>query len=211
MKFKNLKILMTTLIFVLQANFLFCSDVDTMLNAIELNMKNVKTVQAKFVQKKKMAMFDMPVTIKGELYIENPDKFAWVVKEPIEYTLIITDDLVKKWDPSTGVHKLSLKENPMFKAMIEQITFWFSGSYASCKKDYDIELNNNDLIELKFTPKEHNQASQMLTNIILVFQNNQKYISKIQLLEKNNDLTEIIFNDTILSEEIDKTVWEIEK
>jgi outer membrane lipoprotein carrier protein len=209
MKFKKSIMLLLTFILVFQVSEPFCSDVDTVLNDIELNMKNVQTVQAKFIQNKKMAMFDMPVTIKGELYIENPDMFAWVVKAPIEYTLIVTDDTVKKWDPSTGVHKLSLKENPMFKAMIEQITFWFSGSYSSCKKDYHIELITNNFIELKFVPKEHNQASQMLSSITLFFQNNKQYISKIQLLEKNKDLTEILFNDTKINAEINQSVWEI--
>ena len=190
-------------------NRIYCADVDSVLNEIEQNMKNVNTVQAEFIQTKKMAMFDMPVTITGKLYIENPDKFSWMVIEPIEYTLIITDDIVKKWDPSSGVNKMSLKKNPMFKAMIEQITFWFSGSYASCKKDYHIKLINNESIVLKFIPKEHNQASQMLSNITLFFQKNKQYISKIQLLEKNNDLTEILFTDTKINSEIEKSVWEM--
>ena len=81
---------------------IFCAEVDLVLNDIEQNMKNVKTVQAKFIQNKKMAMFDMPVTIKGKLYIENPDMFSWVVIEPIEYTLIITDDTVKLQSLATG-------------------------------------------------------------------------------------------------------------
>ncbi|MCK5097138.1 MAG: outer membrane lipoprotein carrier protein LolA, partial [Desulfobacteraceae bacterium] len=178
MKYRKFKIFFIMFIFLIPGIDLFCADIDTVLNDIENNMKNVKTVQAKFVQIKKMAMFDMPVTIKGKLYIENPDMFAWMVIEPIEYTLIITDDTVKKWDPSTGVHKLSLNENPMFKAMIEQITFWFSGSYASCKKDYHIKSisNDNESVILNFTPKMHNQASEMLSSITLVFQNNKKYI-----------------------------------
>jgi outer membrane lipoprotein carrier protein len=209
MKYKNFKIIFIMIIFFISANCLFSAEVDTVLNDIEQNMKDVKTVQATFIQNKKMAMFDMPVTINGELYIENPDMFAWIVTEPIKYTLIINDDTVKKWDPSSGVHKLSLKENPMFKAMIEQITFWFSGSYASCKKDYDIKLIKNEFIELIFTPKKHNQASQMLSSITLVFQNNKKYISKIQLLEKNKDLTEILFSDTKINSKIDKSFWEI--
>jgi outer membrane lipoprotein carrier protein len=209
MKFKKFKILLIIFILLVAVSEIFSAEVDDVLKDIEKNMKNVKTVQARFVQNKKMAMFDMPVTIKGELYIENPDKFAWVVIDPIKYTLIITDDTVKKWDPSTGINKLALKKNPMFKAMVEQITFWFSGSYASCKKNYHIDLITDESIVLKFIPKKHNQASQILSSITLVFQNNKQYISKIQLLEKNSDLTEILFNDTKINSEIAKSVWEL--
>ncbi|MCK5311843.1 MAG: outer membrane lipoprotein carrier protein LolA, partial [Desulfobacteraceae bacterium] len=87
MKYRKFKIFFIMFIFLIPGIDLFCADIDTVLNDIENNMKNVKTVQAKFVQIKKMAMFDMPVTIKGKLYIENPDMFAWIVIEPIEYTL----------------------------------------------------------------------------------------------------------------------------
>jgi len=215
---RKFKIFFMMLIFLIVCTNTYGADVDMVLNDIEQNMKNVKTVRAEFVQKKTMAMFDMPVTINGKLFIENPDKFSWVVKNPIEYTLIVTKNRVKKWDPSNGVHELSLKKNPMFKAMIEQITFWFSGSYASCKNDYHIELLHGDSnksdesgesILLRFTPKEHNQTSKMLSSITLSFENNKKYISKIQLLEKNSDITEIIFKKTIINSEIDKSVWEI--
>jgi outer membrane lipoprotein-sorting protein len=70
------------------------SGIDRVLSDIEKNMSKVKTVQTRFVEKKHMAMFDMPVIIKGRIYIENPDKFAWMVTSPVEYTLIINKDMV---------------------------------------------------------------------------------------------------------------------
>ncbi len=213
MKYDNfLKGLMVFIILTGSACPALCNDVDNVLFEIEKNMKTVSSVQADFIQNKKMAMFDTPIKIKGNLFIENPGKFAWKVVEPIEYILIITDDLIKKWDSSEGVRELSLKGNPMFKAMIEQITFWFSGSYASCKKDYDIAVSKNiNFITLVFTPKKDNQASKVLSNITLVFKKNKKYISKIQLLERNNDLTEILFYNTKINSPIDKSIWEISR
>ena len=183
--------------------------VDAFLLEVEQNMSSINTVHAMFVQKKEMAMFDIPITIKGEFYIQNPDKFSWIVAEPIEYTLILTKDKVKKWDKSNGTQELSLKDNPMFKAMIEQITFWFSGAYASCKKDYDIKLIQKEPGILEFAPKKHNPASQILSAVTLTFQNDKRYISKITLLEKNLDITELIFNDVTINSKINKSVWEI--
>ncbi len=189
----------------------YCADVDNVLLNVEKNMSNVNAVHASFIQKKQMAMFDMPVTIKGQFYIQNPDKFAWIVTDPIEYTLILTEDKIIKWDESNGTQELSLKDNPMFKAMIDQITFWFSGAYASCEKDYDIKLIEKEPSTLEFTPKTHNPASKMLTNITLVFQEDKKYISNIKLLEKNSDITELFFNNVEINLNIDKSVWEMNK
>ena len=203
------KIIFLSLIFLIFSTPLFCADMDTVLSDVEKNMGNVQTIQGDFVQKKHMAMFDTPVTIKGKLNIQNPDKFAWIVIDPIEYTLIITEKAIKKWDKSNGTQELSLKENPMFKEMVEQITFWFSGNYASCKKDYDINLIKNEPIILEFMPKLHNPASKMLTKITLVFQNDRKYLSKIKLLETNEDTTELIFHDVKINSKIDASVWEL--
>ncbi len=210
MKFKNFFILILFLITsLISCQIGFCDDVDMFLSEVEHNMNNIQSVQTSFIQKKYMAMFDMPITIKGKIYIENPGKFAWMVTDPIKYTLIISKDKVIKWDQSNGVKELSLKKNPMFKAMIEQITFWFSGSYASCKTDYDIKLVQNNPDILEFTPKEHNPASQMLKTIALSFQKDKNYISKIKLLEKNSDITELFFKDVIINGNIKKSVWEI--
>lgn len=214
MKFRiQFKVIFFILIFIsiffIPVTQAYCAEVDAVLLDVEKNMSNVNSVHASFVQKKQMAMFDMPVIIKGQFYIQNPDKFAWIVNEPIEYTLILTEDKIIKWDESNGTQELSLKENPMFKAMIDQITFWFSGAYASCEKDYDIRLISKEPSILEFTPKNHNPASKMLSNVTLVFQEDKKYISKIKLLEKNSDITELFFNDVQINLKIDKSVWEM--
>ncbi|MCP4353039.1 MAG: outer membrane lipoprotein carrier protein LolA [Desulfobacterales bacterium] len=202
------KIFLSILIFLIPGTHTLCADLDTVLSEVEQNMSNIKTVQALFVQEKHMSMFNMPVTIKGRFYIENPHKFAWIVTEPVEYTLIITEDKIKKWDKSNGIQDMSIDDNPMFKTMIKQITFWFSGAYASCKKDYDVRLITNEPCILKFIPKEHNPASKMLTDVSLVFQKDKKYISKIKLSEKNGDSTELYFNDIIINSKIDSSAWE---
>ncbi|MCK5541328.1 MAG: outer membrane lipoprotein carrier protein LolA [Desulfobacterales bacterium] len=203
------RVIFLILLFLFLSQNTFSADIDTFLSDVEKNMSSIQTVQTSFIQKKHMAMFDMPIIIKGKIFIQNPNKFAWVVTEPIVYTLIISKDEVKKWDASSGIQVLSLNENPMFKAMIEQITFWFSGSYASCKNDYDIKLLVKEPGVLEFTPKKHNPASQMLSSITLQFQNDKKYISKIKLFEKNKDSTEILFTDVLINSKIADSVWEL--
>ena len=131
----------------------YVTDVETVLMEVEKNMSNIKTVQASFIQKKNMVMFDMPVIIKGEFKIQNPDNFSWTVLEPVEYKLIITKENIIKWEKSTGTQKMSLKENPMFKEMISQITFWFSGAYATCTKVYHSKTCKNIPCCFKFRSK----------------------------------------------------------
>ncbi len=183
--------------------------IDKVLSDIEQHMSNIKTVQTLFIEKKHMSMFDMPVIIKGKIYIENPDKFSWIVTSPVEYTLIINKDTIIKRDKINGTKSLSMKKNPMFKAVVEQITFWFSGAYASCKKDYDIKLIKKEPAIIKFIPKKNNPASKMLDSITLFFQTDKKYISEIRLVEKNTDSTELFFKDVRINSKIDKSVWKI--
>ncbi len=212
----TINIISLSAVFLIFILIIFCSNalaaekcIDRVLSDVELHMSSIKTVQTLFVEKKHMAMFDMPVVIKGRIYIENPDKFAWIVTSPVEYTLIINKDTIVKWDKINGAKSISLKKNPMFKAVIEQITFWFSGSYASCKNDYDIKLIKKEPAIIKFIPKKHNPASKMLAGITLFFQKDKRYISEIQLSEKNTDSTELFFKDVKINSKIDKSVWKL--
>ncbi len=197
-------------ILIVLPNTVLSADVETVLMEIEKNMSNIKTVQADFIQKKNMVMFDMPVIIKGAFKIQNPDNFSWTVLEPVEYKLIITRENIIKWEKSTGTQKMSLKDNPMFKEMISQITFWFSGAYATCKKDYTVKLVETSPTVLNFIPKEHNPVANILSGVTLTFQNNRKYISKIQLFEKNKDSTELLFNNVKINSEIKSSAWKIQ-
>ena len=206
----HLKAVVIFFLLIMFPNTVLCADVETVLMEVEKNMSNIKTVQASFIQKKNMVMFDMPVIIKGEFKIQNPDNFSWTVLEPVEYKLIITKENIIKWEKSTGTQKMSLKENPMFKEMISQITFWFSGAYATCTKDYTVKLIKTSPAVLNFIPKEHNPVSNMLTGVTLTFQDNKKYINKIQLFEKNGDSTELLFNNVKINSEIKNSAWRIE-
>ncbi len=208
MRYKVFLLILIGLFFVNSA-FGAAADIDTVLQDVEKNMGEVQTIEASFVQEKKMAMFDMPVNINGKIYIQNPDKFAWVVVAPIEHTLVIDGNMVKRWDKTNGTQSLSLEKNPMFKEVVEQITFWFSGTYTACKKDYDIKLVKTEPITIEFVPKPHNPASNMLTKITLVFQEDRKYLSKIKLLEKNSDTTELFFKDVKINSAIAASVWEL--
>lgn len=208
MRFKAVVVIFFLLI--MFPNTVLCADVKTVLKEIEKNMSNIKTVQASFIQKKNMVMFDMPVIIKGEFKIQNPDRFSWTVLEPVEYKLIITKESIIKWEKSTGSQKMSLKENPMFKEMISQITFWFSGAYATCTKDYRVELVKSSPAVLNFIPKEHNPVSNMLSNVTLTFQDNRKYINTIELFEKNGDSTELDFSNVKINSEIKNSAWRME-
>ena len=197
-------------ILTLSPNLSLATDVETVLIEIQKNMNNIKTVQASFIQKKIMVMFDMPVIIKGAFKIQNPDYFSWTVLDPVEYKLIITKENIIKWEKSTGTQKMSFKNNPMFKEMISQITFWFSGAYAASTKDYTVKLVTTSPVVLNFTPKDHNPVSNMLLGISLTFQDNRKYIQRIQLFEKNGDSTELLFNDVKINSEIKSSAWSIE-
>lgn len=187
---------------------LAAKDIAAVLTEVEQKMGTVRTLSADFTQKKKMAMFNAPVVISGHIHIADPDRFAWVVKNPVAYSLIISGDTVKKWDAVNGTQSLSLNDNPMFREVVDQITFWFSGNYAACTKDYDASILQESPLELAFVPKAHNPASQVLSKIILVFQQDLTYLHRIVLHEKKSDVTELAFSNIKINTPQDPSVWD---
>ena len=54
------------------------------------SLGQVKSVRADFTQTKKLAVFKRPVTAKGVLIFERPDRLRWEIRKPFRSILIAT-------------------------------------------------------------------------------------------------------------------------
>ena len=59
------------------------------LGQMEKVMADVKTVKTRFVQEKKMALFNHPLITRGSIWVEPPAHLLWRVDSPMRYALAI--------------------------------------------------------------------------------------------------------------------------
>ena len=183
---------------------------EEILKRIEKALAGVETVKTGFVQKKKLAVFDRTMTIRGEMAVANPGRMAWRVHEPVKYTMVIEGARLVQWDEDTDkVQTLHLDKDPAFQAVFEQLTVWFSGRYGALTENYNLRVAQTDPYILLFTPKAGTMFEKMIESVRVVFRKDARYIKQLTIEEGSADRTVIRFHNTRLNVPLDEDTWEV--
>lgn len=185
-------------------------EVEPLLKRLEGKISGVKTLETEFIQEKKLAVFNNAVVLEGKVFIQEPDLFSWHTDKPVRYVMVIKGDIIKQWDEDTKqVQSLSLSRNPTFLVAVNQMKVWFSGNYISLLKDYEARVVTSQPIVLEFTPKPSAAAFNIIKKVRMAFQEDERYISRIDIEEKNQDSTSLVFINTKINSPINSSAWEL--
>ncbi len=177
---------------------------------LEEKLGEVRTVQARFVQEKRLAMFKHKMIVKGRLAVENPGRIAWHVEEPVRCSMVIIGPELAQWDEDTDeVQRLRLDKNLSFKNAFQQLTTWFSGDYAELRGRYEVTVEQADPYVLRFVPPEDSPMREVIGSVRVAFRQDERYIEELTIRESSGDVTEIRFLDTTLNEPVPEDVWEV--
>jgi outer membrane lipoprotein-sorting protein len=185
-------------------------DINVVLASLEKKMAGVKSIETDFIQEKKMAVFDKKIILKGKIFIQEPDLFSWHTEEPVRYVMLIKADMIKQWDEdSRQVQVLNISRNPAFSIAINQMKVWFEGEYSKLLTDYDANVVSEEPVVLEFMPKKSAGAYNIIKKVRLTFREDERYIARIDIIEKNEDLSSLSFMNTKLNTPIEPSNWEL--
>ncbi|MGD9612109.1 MAG: outer membrane lipoprotein carrier protein LolA [Kiritimatiellia bacterium] len=180
------------------------------LGQMEKAMADVRTVKTRFVQEKKMALFNHPLVTRGSIWVEPPEHLLWRVDSPMRYALALDGARVRQWDGETGkTVAMSLDGNPVFAAVTEQLNAWFGGRYGLLAQDYDVEQRAVAPATFVFVPKPAAPSAKMLKSVTVVFREDARYIASIQIDDRSGDVTTLTFEDTEINVPLDPKAWEL--
>jgi len=186
------------------------SRLEEVLARLEERMSAVQSLKANFVQEKHLAILDQPLVLRGSIFMQKPDLFAWHVREPLRYSMVIEGEAVSQWDEDTGqVQKISLSESPPFRVAIRQLRDWFSGSYRPMRGEYEIAVLDEDPISITFVPRPSTFAQEFIERITIIFEGDERYLRQIRIVERRGDSTLLSFADTALNTVIDPSAWKV--
>ena len=184
--------------------------VEEVLARLEERMSAVQSLKANFVQEKHLAILDQPLVLRGSIFMQKPDLFAWHVKEPLRYSMVIEGETISQWDEDTGqVQKISLSRNPPFKVAIRQMRGWFSGAYRSMRGEYEVTVLDEDPISITFVPRISTFAQELIERVTIIFESDERYIRQIRIVERRGDSTLLSLGDTALNTAIDPSAWKV--
>lgn len=186
------------------------AEINLLLGNLEEKISGVKTLETDFIQEKNLNIFNKVVVLKGKIFIKEPDLFAWHTETPVRYIMVIKGDIIKQWDEDTGmVQSLALSRNPTFLVAINQMKVWFSGKYLSLLKDYQAKIISPRPVILEFSPKPSAPAYNIINKVRMTFQEDERYIARIDIEEINRDSTSLVFINTKINSPINRSAWEL--
>jgi outer membrane lipoprotein-sorting protein len=185
-------------------------DLYEVLHRLEDKTSEIRTLKTEFVQEKELAVFKEKIILKGMIFLQKPELFAWHIIEPLSYSMVIKGDILSQWDENTKkIQKISLAKNPAFQVAISQMKDWFSGKYTSMAEDYNIIILKRKPVFLKFIPKKNTIVSNVIDTVTVIFRDDERYIHQIYIKEKSGNSTHLTFVNTQLNTPLDEAAWEV--
>ena len=179
-------------------------------NTAELlaNIANFKTLRTKFVQTKHLKAFKKPMVLNGELCLDRPGKrFAWHVEKPLQYSCIIANGKLTQWDAdSDKTVSVPFSKYPMLEMLSDAMTAFASGDVKALEKDFEAAAGQDGTVVLK--PRSERFAASLITEVKLTLDESKTKIVKVRASEKNGDVTELVYSDSVFDSDIPDALWQ---
>lgn len=198
--------LMTGLFFLW--NMTFSLSAGELLEKTARSMGQIRTIQCRFVQEKRLKDFAFPMKITGVMASDHKaGRFAWRVTAPLQYNCIIEKGKLTQWDADSGkILILNTEKNQALKMLADTLKTLFSGDIQAMLKDFFLKKETNPLA---LYPKKGSVYSRFLQKITFTFSRDLTLLEQIEIEEKNGDLTKIRFYDTKINQILSSDLWQV--
>jgi hypothetical protein len=107
---------------------------------LELLMQRFATtrgVRAEFVERKELALLDVPLESRGVIYFVPPRRFARFVREPAPSSFVIDGDRLRFRDAAGG-EDVDLSGNSAARAIVDNMIGLWSGDLPALRASYHV-------------------------------------------------------------------------
>ena len=174
---------------------------------LRLDSANIKTVQARFVQKKQMKILAKPLIAEGRFFYAAPNSFRWEYLKPLRSIVISGNGDAKRFIMSGG--KMVEDKSGGVQAMrivLSEVVNWMSGRFdRNPSFKASLKEGTNTLITL--VPVGQNMAG-MIDKIEISIARKTMAIKSVKIIEGENAATVIDFSDVEINKAINNSVFQ---
>lgn len=173
---------------------------------------SIKTIKARFVQKKSMKILSKPLISQGLFYYAAPDSLRWeyLKPRPLRSVVIAYKGGTKRYIASSG--KMIEDKTGGVQAMkivFNEIAGWMSGKFDQ-NPSFTATLKEGAYTEITLTPVGKNMVG-MIEKIKITLSKKEKAVKSVKIIEGANAFTQIDFSDVQINKVIsDKTFQDVE-
>jgi len=122
---------------VLAGSFFFLGWADS-LNEIKLKAKDIRSIEAEFVQEKHMKILINPLISEGKLYFNSPQSLRWEYTRPIQSLLQMHNEDIKRYVMSSeGMIEDKSLALPMMQVFLQEIISWIQGDFEKNRLEWN--------------------------------------------------------------------------
>lgn len=180
----------------------------SMIEKINATAASIKTIACSFSQEKKVSMLNDKMTSKGVMYYTNAGKLRWEYTSPYSYILVINNNTVTM-KSGNKKNTVDMSSSKLFQTIARIMVSSVTGKSLSNSKDFDVTMytiDKNWVAHLQ--PKESNMK-KMFKYIRLYFNASHTMVSKVEMVEKNGDMTTIRLNKIETNGQINNTKFSV--
>ncbi len=167
----------------------------------------VQTLSSDFSQERHLSMLKEPLISTGKFAYEKPDRLYWEIEKPSPLGFLLQGDKGKRWSGNAKVTEpLEINQEPMIRAIVEQVFAWTRADFPWLEKRYRISLMEETSHSLKLIPLSF-QEKKFLTHITITFSEDWTRVRSVELHEKGGDFTRLRFFNTLLNPSLPKDLF----
>jgi len=171
--------------------------------------QQMKSLQCDFVQTKQLRMLNDKMVAEGRMYYSQADKLRWEYVKPYQYIFIMNGGrvLLKNKERSDVIN---VAQNKLFCEIARIMMGSMVGSCLDDSRTFNTTIAAGKGEWVATLVPRRKDMKQMFQRIILHFDPQQATVSRVELVEKNGDLTTIDLKNIRKNETIDSRTFAVE-
>lgn len=188
---KKLFLLLLLPFFATAQNFKPVKDTLALKLKVEQMSKTVSTIESDFVQEKNLSMLSEKIISKGKFVFKKENQLRWEYSLPYKYLIVINKEKIFiKDDKKT--QKYDMNSNKVFKEINDIMISCVQGNIFKMGKFKVAHFENEKYYKLELSPLQKNMK-ESLKKINMYFDKNVTSVSKLDMIEPNDDYTTLEF------------------
>lgn len=194
----------------LQSMALTQKEQQAVIASINKSSMAIQSMSSNFTQTKYLSLLSDKLVSEGKISYTRPDKLRWEYTSPYQYLFLFNGTKVYVGSKSKK-EVIDTNTNKLFKEVARIMMSTVTGTALSNSSNFDISVSDaNTAWKVTLVPKKKEMRS-MFAKVILSFNKSNLQVSEIDIIEKNNDKTNIKFGKMIINQKIDASLFTIPK
>lgn len=176
----------------------FCKET-SLFERIKLANMNVSAVKTAFTQSSKLALFNDPLVVSGDLILEKPHNLRWEYMHPTSSGFILNTVGGLQWS-STGKNCSIMRTelSPSLRAMANQMLLWVNIDEKTLAEDFYINVTDSANPTIMLRPKDLEMA-KFIKCISIELPASLLGVKTIVITEANNSVVTLAFEEAVIN------------